>query len=135
MTTIESKSVTLTKSAESVFNYLTDLNNFEHLLPMDKLSNWKAEKDACSFKIQGAANVGLMLDSTTPNNGIVLKSSPETPFPFTLNISIAENGENVTVSQICKADINPFLKVMVEKPLRNLFDYIADRLDKVSDSI
>lgn len=135
MTRIESKSVTLNKDASSVFNYITNMNNFEHLLPIDKISNWESEEKSCSFKIQGSAHIGLDLATTTPNNEIVIKSSPKTPFPFTLTIALTEEAGNTTVSQVCEADINPFLKMMVEKPLRNLFDYIADCLIKVSDTI
>lgn len=134
MTRIESKSVTLNKEASSVFNYITNMNNFEHLLPIDKISNWESEEKSCSFKIQGSAHIGLDLASATPNNEIIIKSSPKTPFPFTLSISIKEDDGSTTVSQVCEADINPFLKMMVEKPLRNLFDYIADRLLKISDT-
>ena len=134
MTRIESKSVTLNQEASSVFNYITNMNNFEHLLPIDKISNWEAEEKSCSFKIQGSAHIGLDLASATPNNEIIIKSSPKTPFPFTLSISIKEDDGSTTVSQVCEADINPFLKMMVEKPLRNLFDYIADRLLKISDT-
>ena len=134
MTRIESKSVTLNQEASSVFNYITNMNNFEHLLPIDKISNWESEEKSCSFKIQGSAHIGLDLASATPNNEIIIKSSPKTPFPFTLSISIKEDDGSTTVSQVCEADINPFLKMMVEKPLRNLFDYIADRLLKISDT-
>jgi len=30
--------------------------------------------------------------------------------------------------QVFEADLNPFIKMMVESPLRNLFDHIADRM-------
>ena len=29
------------------------------------------------------------------------------------------------------ADLNPFIKMMVEKPLKNLFDHIADRMKAI----
>lgn len=135
MTKIESKSVTLNKGAEAIFNYIINLNNFEHLLPMDKLTNWESNENSCSFKIQNSAHIGLELASTNPFDLVVIKSSPKTPFPFTLNIKLSEKDGQTTVSQLCEADINPFLKMMVEKPLRNLFDFIADRIEKISPTL
>ncbi|MFT6843943.1 MAG: carbon monoxide dehydrogenase subunit G [Flavobacteriales bacterium] len=135
MTNIESKTVTLNKGAEKVFNYIIDLNHFEFLLPMDKLSNWESNENSCSFKIQGSAHIGLDLFSKTEFNQIVIKSSPKTPFPFTLTISLKEEDGKTVVSQLCEAEINSFLKMMVEKPLKNLFDFIADRLTAVSEEL
>ena len=134
MTKIESKSVTINKNAQWVFDYLTDLNHFEELLPQEKISGWEASTHSCSFKIQGSAHIGLELDThkTEAPHFILIKSSPKTPFPFTLAITLNQQGGQTTVSQLCEAEINAFLKMMVEKPLKNLFDYIADQLIAVS---
>lgn len=130
MTQIESKTVNVPASADKVYTYLSDLRNFKNLLPQDKISDWQAQEDTCSFKVQGGYKIGLQWESGVEHSGIVLKSTDVSPFPFTLNISLGENGQSTEARQVCNADINPFLKMMVEKPLRNLFDYIADRLVK-----
>jgi carbon monoxide dehydrogenase subunit G len=130
MTQIESKSVNVPAEPAKVYAYLSDLRNFKNLLPEDKISDWQAEVDSCQFKVQGGYKIGLQWHSGQEPDKIILKSTAASPFPFTLNISMKGNGQSTETQQICDADINPFLKMMVEKPLRNLFDYIADRLVK-----
>jgi carbon monoxide dehydrogenase subunit G len=128
MTIINGKNVTVDKPVKEVFVFLTDLNNFKQLLPEDKISDWESTTDRCSFKIKNVATLGLQLDSKIENKEIILVSSEGAPFKFSLIISLAEIGSSAKVDQVCHAEINPFLKMMVEKPLNALFDHIADKL-------
>ena len=63
----------------------------------------------------------------TPSSQINIKSG-EGAFKFTLDINLKEENGVTDAQLICDADINPFLKMMVMKPLNNLFDYMADRI-------
>lgn len=127
-TTIESKHVSISASAEAVFNFLNDFNNIERLLPSDKISDWRATKDDCSFKIQNAAIIPLVKDTTVPVSKINIKSGENAPFPFTLDVFINENGDHTTGYLLFEGEINMFLKMMVVKPLTHLFDHMADQL-------
>lgn len=128
MATIESKKVTVNAGSEAVYTFLSDLNNFEQLLPQDRISEWSSTEKECSFKVQGGYKIGLQWERGEEHSLIVLKSTPAAPFPFDLNIHLSEEDGKTNGYQVCNADLNPFLKMMVEKPLKNLFDYIADRL-------
>ncbi|MEO8589322.1 MAG: hypothetical protein ABI432_08150 [Flavobacteriales bacterium] len=131
MTRIESKEVEIAKPAQELYDFLQDMNNFQQLLPQDRISEWKSDGTSCSFKVQGAATIGLQLDGGTPPELLKLKATERSPFPFSLDVHMKENGGVTTVSQIFEADLNPFIKMMVEKPLKNLFDHIADRMAKI----
>ena len=128
MTTIESKKVVVAASAPQVFDFLTDMNNIEKLLPEGKYSDWKSDKTTCSFKVQNAYNIGLQFQSSDPHSGIRYQSTPGTPFPFTLRVDLEESEGKTGAQMVCDADINPFLQMIVKGPLKNLFDYMADRL-------
>ncbi len=134
MTRIESNEVNVACSAEECYSFLSDMNNYELLLPKDKISNWAATEKECSFKIQKTYKLELKHVSGEPNSKIELASGASSPFKFTLNVFLTENGESTNAKLICDADINPFLKMMVEKPLNNLFNYMADRLVKVKSA-
>lgn len=130
MTHIESKKVKVPASIFDCFQFLTDLNHYELLLPKDKISHWESDKNFCSFKIQKTYKLDLIFKDAEENKAIHLVSGEKSPFKFSLDIQL--NGDEETEAQIlCDADINPFLKMMIEKPLNNLFDYMADRLVKV----
>ncbi|MBL0126806.1 MAG: SRPBCC family protein [Flavobacteriales bacterium] len=128
MTTIESKKVEIAKPAQELYDFLQDMNNFQQLLPEGRISEWKSDGTSCSFKVQGAATIGLQLDGGTPPNLLRLKATERSPFPFTLDVHLDEANGTTTAGQVFNADLNPFIKMMVEKPLTNLFDHIADRM-------
>ena len=60
MTKIESKHKTIKYSSETIFNFLSDFNNFEGLMP-SKVSDWTSTKDSCYFSISGIANLGMKI--------------------------------------------------------------------------
>lgn len=131
MTHLESNKVQLTSSAEEVFKFLEDFNNLEKLLPLDKISDWKSDFDFCSFKIQNAATIALKKESVEPNSKINISGGEGVPFKFTLVATIDEKDSGCEAQLVFDGDINPFLKMMVVKPLQNLFDFMAERLVRV----
>ncbi len=113
MTHIESQSALVNASAENVYSFLCDMNNIEKLLPTGKYSDWKAEKDSCSFKIQNAYTIGLRIKESKPNEEITYESTAGSPFAFTLKVLLKESGSSTSGQLICDAQINPFLEMMV----------------------
>lgn len=128
MATIESNKVNVNANPSEVFNYLMDLNNLYDLLPQDKISDWTATNDACSFKVAGGYKIGLKHKSATEPNNIILESTDVSPFAFDLDIKLEDADSATNAHMVSNADLNPFMKMMVEKPLKNLFDYIAKKL-------
>jgi hypothetical protein len=58
-------------------------------------------------------------------------SGEGTPFPFHLDININEiDAQHCEGYLYFNGEVNAFLKMMVEKPLSNLFDYMAHKLQK-----
>jgi carbon monoxide dehydrogenase subunit G len=128
MTHIESQPAHVNAPAAQVFTFLSDMKNIEKLLPAGKYSEWKAEQDMCSFKIQNAYTIGLRIKESKSNEEITYESTAGSPFPFTLKVQLKEAGAQTTGQLICDAQINPFLEMMVKTPLKNLFDYMAGQL-------
>jgi carbon monoxide dehydrogenase subunit G len=133
MTKIESQTVEVKNPQSSVFQYLCDMNNFINLLPQDKITDWKSTRTTCSFKIQGAIEIPLEFVSSTPHNHIHIRSGKNAPFPFTLDIDIQSLNNNASLGKVTfNGEMNMFIKMMAEKPLSNLFNYIAQKLSEIS---
>jgi carbon monoxide dehydrogenase subunit G len=128
MTEIESKKVVVPAPSEKVFAFLCDMNNIEKLLPTGKYTEWKSDEKSCSFKIQGAYTIVLNFVEATPYSQIRYVSGDGSPFSFSLVTHLNPEGEGSGGFMKCEADINPFLKMVVQGPLKNLFDYMADKL-------
>ncbi len=126
MTIIETEKQISPNSAEKLFHFLTDMNNFEQLMPTDKIEKWNANREQCEFTIKGMARIGLQIKSSTPHNKVEIESFGKVPFPFTLEINLNEIDEShCETSMIFQGEINAFMKLMVEKPLRNFFNMLV----------
>ena len=53
MTRIESKHVTIARTPQELHTFLQDMNNFQQLLPQERISDWKSDGASCSFKVAG----------------------------------------------------------------------------------
>ena len=58
----------------------------------------------------------------------MITSFGKVPFTFNLDILLEEQSADQThIQMIFKGDINAFMKMMVEKPLRNFFNMLVDK--------
>lgn len=125
---IDSTKVIVNASQEIVMNFLSDARNIEYLLPTDKISDFKATAEECSFKVQGGVIISLIQDGKKDHSELYLKSGKGTPFPFRLTIFLNDI-EKLTEGYIhFDGEVNMFLKMMVEKPLTSLFNYMSNKL-------
>ncbi|MBI3509318.1 MAG: hypothetical protein HY064_01540 [Bacteroidetes bacterium] len=129
MTTIESDTTAINNSQENVFNFLSDFNNFQKLMP-STVTDWKSTKDTCSFTVSGMAQVTLKIVSTTPHEKVAMASDGgKIPFTFTLDSIIKKTGDNSCTGQlIFNGDIPIFIKPMVTGPLTNFFNVLSKKM-------
>ena len=127
---IDSTKVIVNASQQDIFDFLTDSNNIKELLPQDKISDFKSDKEQCSFKVQGGVIISLIQDGNEGLDVIKLKSGEGTPFPFKLFIKTSPLGERCEGFIHFDGEVNMFLKMMVEKPLTNLFNYMSNKLQE-----
>lgn len=128
---ITSRTSTINHPSEAIFKHLSNLDNLQHLLPKGKYSDWEGSEDACSFKIQGF-KIPLEKVELVENEAIKMKTAKGSPIDFDLNIFLNDNGDGTTQGQVISdLRVNMFLKGMIKKPLTSLFEYMAERLEKV----
>ena len=131
---IDSDIVEIENSSANVFAYLSDFNNFKNMMP-PQISDWKSTADNCSFNINGMANIGMKIVNKVPSSLINIKSDGKVPFTFDLDVHITEMGENKCKGQlIFNGDINVMMKMMVEKPLTNFFNILANKMKDIKGS-
>ncbi|MBL7924158.1 MAG: SRPBCC family protein [Bacteroidia bacterium] len=127
MTRIESQKVSLKQAPEEVFRFLSDFNNIGKLMP-DQVEGFSVDGDTCKFTIKGMATLGLKYESKTPNSEVVMTKHEKAPFDLKLICKITEAGADHTDLQLFfDADLNPFLKMMAEKPLGNFLNLLVNK--------
>lgn len=127
---IESTKGIVNRPIDEVFDYLSDMNNFKELLPEDKISNWQSDEKQCSFKVQGTTTISFIRESSTKPSNIHIVSGESSPFNFHLDIHLSEEDGKTLGYQVFNADINMFMKMMVEKPLSHLINVMVGRLEE-----
>lgn len=128
ITRIESDKVSINKPSEKIFDYLSDFQNFEKLMP-EQVTEWEATADECSFNISGMATIGMKIVEKTPSSKILISSNGKVPFDFTLLIDIDGKESTTTIGQIVfESELNPMMKMMVAKPLGNFFNMLAKKM-------
>ncbi|MBI4929993.1 MAG: SRPBCC family protein [Bacteroidetes bacterium] len=136
---IESDKSEINKPASEVFSFLSDFNNFQKLMP-EQVTNWKSTADECSFTISGMATIGMKIIEKIPNTLVKISSAPalvgtssKMPLDFTLGIYLTETAPVQCTGQfIFESDINPMMKMMLEKPLTKFFNFLAWKMKEIS---
>ena len=130
MTIIES-TVSINKPVNEVFEFLSDLNNHQQLMP-ETIYNWSSTKDEARFTIQNMAKLALKVSSITKDKEISVKPIEEAPFELELKWTLADDGEgNTQATHTISADLNMMMKMIVSGPLQKLVDHEANALKTI----
>ncbi|MGB0934039.1 MAG: hypothetical protein ACPGU5_07130 [Lishizhenia sp.] len=130
---IDSEKVIVKANSETIFEFVKNPRNFEALLPQDNITDFQADDTQCSFKVQGGIVITLVQQELEPFSKIVMKSGEKSPFPFHLNINMKELDNQTEGFIQFEGKVNAFLKMMVQKPLTNLFNYMSTQLKEKYD--
>ncbi|MBO74199.1 MAG: hypothetical protein CMD33_02885 [Flavobacteriales bacterium] len=128
---IESPVISCGRSAAFLYEHLSSPINLEPLLPAEHVSEFSAEGDSCSFKVTGGFAVVLKRLDSEEGHTVRYASQKGTPIRFTLDVILAAQGDEVSTLHVqCDADLNPFMKMMAEKPLQSIFQGMAAAAQK-----
>lgn len=131
MSQYESSTKHIPYSQDRVYAKLEDLNNLEALsgkLPEDKIKEFTYSRDQATVDVPPVGKVTIQ---------VVEREAPKcikfevvgSPIPMNMWIQIITDGEGASKMRVVvKADINFMLRGMIEKPLKDGLEKIADTL-------
>lgn len=134
MSTFESSIRQIPHPQQSVYAMLSDLANLErirHRLPEDKLKDFSFDSDTLSVDVPPVGSIRLrIVDRDEPK--CIKFETEQSPVPFNFWIQILPVTETTSKMKLTiKADLNPFIKGMVKKPLQEGIEKIADALQMI----
>ncbi|WP_395626753.1 SRPBCC family protein [Daejeonella sp.] len=130
MTIIESK-VLINKPINEVFEFLSDLNNHQQLMP-ENIYNWSSTKEEARFTIQNMAKLAIKISSITENKEIIASPTEEVPFSLELKWTLNDHGNGQTEAvHAISADLNMMMKMIVVGPLQKLVDHQTNALKTI----
>ncbi|WP_294081531.1 SRPBCC family protein [Proteiniphilum sp. UBA5384] len=131
MTEFTSEVKTILHSDSDVFRVISDLRKLElakDRIPEDKIKEFTFDKDFVSFRVEPLGTVVLLVVEREPNKMVKFKSE-KLPFEIFFWIQLVAKAENDTRMRLTvKADLNPFISGMVEKPIKEAMEKVSDIL-------
>ncbi|MCB4800229.1 SRPBCC family protein [Neotamlana laminarinivorans] len=127
---LESPKVNVSKSPEAVFNFLSDIKNFETLMP-DNISKFEVlGDDKFLFALKGMPEIVLKKKEVIPPNKIVLGAAGG-KLDFSLVGNIIKVDENNSEVQLqFSGDFNPMMAMMIKSPISKFLETLATNMPK-----
>ena len=121
-------------SQQAVYNNISDLSNLEKVrdrVPEDKIKDFSFDQDTVCLNIAPVGELKLRIcDREEPK--CVKFETVQSPVPFNIWIQVLPVDEqNAKMKVTVKAELNPFIKGMLEKPMQEGVEKIADALAQI----
>jgi carbon monoxide dehydrogenase subunit G len=128
---LESPKVTVEKPAQELFDLLTDVKNFERLMPENIAKFEVIGDDAFIFGLKGMPEIKLIMKEKTAPNKIVLgAASDKLSFTLTTNIE-AVTDQSSAVQLDFEGDFNPMMAMMIKGPIGKFIETLATNMWKL----
>jgi hypothetical protein len=128
---LESPKVSVEKSAAYLFYALSDVKNFEKLMPENIAKFEVLGDDIFNFGLKGMPEIKLRMKEGIPNSKVVLNAaSDKLPFSLTANIdAISESTSEVKLD--FEGDFNPMMAMMIKGPISKFLETLASNMHKL----
>lgn len=121
-------------SNKVIFDFVIDMRNFHRFIPGDRVKNWKADADSCEFEVSPVGKAKIKLIEKEPYNVAKFEGDGLNNTNFFLWVQIKEVTENDSRVKITiKADLNPMLRTMASKPIKDFLDKLVVGMESFKD--
>jgi hypothetical protein len=126
----ESRTGSLSCTSGEVFNFVTDIRNFEQFIPANTINDWKSDKDACSFNVSMIGTVSLRITKSEPDKMVIFNGDALKKNDFSLILNISNNLANkAEVKVLLDAELNPMLKMVANKPIIQFLETLIREME------
>lgn len=127
---LESNKTIINKSQKEFFEYLTDLNNFEELMPSNT-DKFEVDGESFIFSLKGMPEIRLVLKEKQEFSKIIL-SAASSKLSFSLTVLINKVTENTCETQLLfEGEFNAMMAMMVKGPLQKFIDTLSENAGKL----
>ncbi|MBS7233686.1 SRPBCC family protein [Flavobacterium psychroterrae] len=128
---LESPKVTVQKSAQDLFDLLTDVRNYEKLMP-DNIAKFEVTgEDSFIFGLKGMPEIKLkMKDKVAPNKITLGAASDKLPFTLVSNIESISDAESAVQLQF-EGEFNAMMAMMIKGPISKFIETLASNMTKL----
>lgn len=128
---LESPKVTVEKSSQELFDLLSDVKNFETLMP-DNIAKFEViGEDAFIFGLKGMPEIKLkMKEKVAPSKIVLGAASDKLPFTLVANIeSVSDQSSAVKLD--FEGEFNAMMAMMIKGPIGKFIETLANNMTKL----
>jgi ribosome-associated toxin RatA of RatAB toxin-antitoxin module len=128
---LESPKVTAHKRQQEMFDFLTNVENYEQLMPESKEKFEVRDEKTFIFGLKGMPVIKLQIQETIEPELVVLGSTSD-KFDFTLKAHISALNKNQSELQMeFNGEFNAMMTMMVKGPLTKFINTLAENISKL----
>ena len=128
---LNSKKVTVQKSASELCEFLADVKNYEGLMP-DTISKFEVIRDnAFVFALKGMPEIALEIKEVDSPDKVVLGAISD-KLPFTLKSDIESVSDTSSTAELLfEGEFNSMMAMMIKSPISKFIETLASNLEKL----
>lgn len=127
---LETNKSVIKKSQKEFFEFLTNLQNFEQLMP-ENTTKFEVDGDSFIFGLKGMPEIRLVVKEKHEFDKIILGAA-SSKLNFSLTANINEVTENTCETQLLfEGDFNPMMAMMVKGPLQKFINTLTENAGKL----
>ena len=128
---LESPKVSVDQSAQHLFDSLSDVKNFEKLMPESIAKFEVLGEDAFLFGLRGMPEIKLkMKEKIAPNKVVLGAASDKLPFTLTAKID-AVSDNKADVQLFFEGEFNAMMAMMIKGPISKFIETLAQNMSKL----
>ncbi len=126
---LQSPRVSVEKSAQELFDLLTDVRNFEKLMPENIAKFEVIGDEAFIFGLKGMPEIKLVIKEKVAPNKLVLGSASD-KLSFTLIADIISVSEKTSSIQLLfEGEFNAMMAMMIKGPIGKFIETLANNMN------
>jgi carbon monoxide dehydrogenase subunit G len=130
----ESRIAVVKVEAAKIYRFVTDMRNFERFITVSAIKNWNATVSECSFEISPVGRAELEIEKREENSMVKYKGNGLNGTTFFMWVQIKElNPGDSRVKLTIEAELNPVLRMMAEKPIKDFLEKIVAGIESFQD--
>ena len=126
---LEGRKIIVNKSANELVEMLKKPEDYKNLMP-DSLQSFEVRDNGFKFSLKGMPEIALNIDEITENEVVLKSASSSLDFALRGVMNVASETQT-EVQLLFEGKFNPFIKMMVEKPLQNFINALTDNIEKL----
>lgn len=126
---LQSNIVQTTKTPEELYQFLTQVANYQQLMPEDTKFETRGD-DQFLFGLKGMPEIKLGLQESTPHSEVVLGSRSD-KFNFTLSCDITALDSGSQAQLKFNGEFNAMMAMMIKGPINKFLEQLANGLSRL----